>query len=109
MAEPRRQVSQHDLKGRAVFLLSIRTRNGGVWRKPHTIPFAFLDDLHRHAADLVSKHLDKVPHDIHKRLVQHLEAKDYKTALAIYLAYSKGYPNSVPLELRWDLLPTVVM
>jgi hypothetical protein len=107
VAEPRRQASQHDLKGRAVFLLSIRTRNGGVWRAPHTIPFAFIEDLHRHAADLVSKHLDKMD-DIHARLVQHLEAKDYKTALAIYLAYSKGYPNSVPLELRY-LLPTVVM
>lgn len=109
MAEPRRQVSQHDLKGRAVFLLSIRTRNGGVWRRPHVIPFAILEDLHRHAADLVSHHLDKVAPDIRQRLVQYLEAKDYKTTLAIYLAYSKGFPGTVPLDLRWELLPVIVM
>jgi phosphatidylethanolamine-binding protein (PEBP) family uncharacterized protein len=110
MARAAKVESQHDLKGRSVFILYVRHRKGTAWRRAEAIPFATMEDLYRHSAELISKHLDKMDDVPRKQVIFALEMQDYVAVMRVYrhlLRYDTQ--QSIPLDLFYSLLPTVIL
>lgn len=98
--------SQHELKGRGVFILQVRQSSGQF----DPIPFAFENDMHRHLCDLIALQLGAVEDEKLKRqIVLHLELRDHVEVIRLYRQVQLNNKKAPPLDFRWEQGSSVIM